>query len=130
MKPPNQIEENFIVLSPDKKAFVETADATLYERIDKAYQGFKGHELISCYEFESDWSSWEIHPHGDEVVILISGAVTFILQTESGENCVELKEQGQYVIVPQGTWHTAKTPVKSKLLFITPGQDTQHKKSD
>lgn len=127
MKLPNQIQRDFIVLSPDKKASVEPADATLYNRLDKKYNSFIGHELISSYEFESDWSSWEVHPHGDEIVLLISGEVEFLLGNESGEARVTLREQGQYLVVPKGIWHTAKTKCKSKLLFITPGQGTQHK---
>lgn len=127
MKKPNQIEKDFIVLSPDKKAFIEPADQTLYDRIDKTYNSFIGHELVSCYEFESDWPSWEVHPHGDEIVLLISGEVEFLLEEEAGETCVTLKEQGEYMIVPKGVWHTAKTQTRSKLLFITPGQGTQHK---
>lgn len=127
MKSPNQIEQDFVVLSPDKRASIEHANSTLYERLDKTYGDFSGHELISCYEFDSDWSNWEIHPHGDEVVVLMSGEVSFILHMEERDTSVKLSEQGQYVIVPKGIWHTAKTDVKSKLLFITPGQATQHK---
>ncbi len=61
------INQDFVVLSPDKSATIETADASLYQRLNQNYQGFKGHELISCHEFNEDWSSWEIHPNGDEV---------------------------------------------------------------
>lgn len=57
----------------------------------------------------------------------MSGEITFLLQTESGETSITLREQGQYIVVPKGIWHTAKTNCKSKILFITPGQDTQHK---
>ncbi|WP_037339699.1 cupin domain-containing protein [Saccharospirillum impatiens] len=126
MTAPNQIERDFIVLSPDKKAFIEPADDTLYKRIDETYNGFVGHELVACHEFESDWSSWEVHPHGDEIVLLMAGDVTFLLRTESGDSRITLREQGQYLVVPSGVWHTAKTACKSKLLFITPGQGTQH----
>lgn len=127
MELPKQISQEFIVLDTDKKASIETADSTLYERINQSYGDFSGHELISYYEFESDWPTWEVHPHGDEVALLMSGKITVLLETESGETSITLSEQGQYVIVPQGVWHTAKTNCKSKLLFITPGQDTQHK---
>ncbi len=127
MKRVNQIEEDFVVLSPDKKASIEHADETLYDRLDENYNSFIGHELVSSYEFESDWSSWEVHPHGDEVVLLISGEVEFILATEPSETCITLSEQGQYLVVPKGIWHTARTKRKAKLLFITPGQGTQHK---
>lgn len=127
MKLPNQIERDFIVLSPDKKASVEPADETLYDRLDEKYNSFIGHELISLYEFESDWSNWEIHPHGDEIVLLISGEVEFLLEVESGQSRITLREQGQYLVVPKGVWHTAKTNSKSKILFITLGQGTQHR---
>lgn len=127
MTSPHSIEKQFVVISPDKVASVERADATLYERLDANYSDFVGHELVSCYEFDSDWPSWEVHPHGDEVVLLLSGDVTFVLQTDSGEHCVNLNKQGQYVLVPRGVWHTARTNTASKLLFVTPGQGTQHK---
>lgn len=127
MTSPHSIEKQFVVISPDKVASVERADATLYERLDANYSDFVGHELVSCYEFDSDWPSWEVHPHGDEVVLLLSGDVIFVLQTDSGEHCVNLNKQGQYVLVPRGVWHTARTNTASKLLFVTPGQGTQHR---
>ncbi|MDO3383750.1 cupin domain-containing protein [Gilvimarinus algae] len=127
MTSPHSIEKQFVVISPDKVASVERADTTLYERLDANYSDFVGHELVSCYEFDSDWPSWEVHPHGDEVVLLLSGDVTFVLQTDSGEHCVNLNKQGQYVLVPRGVWHTARTNTASKLLFVTPGQGTQHR---
>lgn len=126
MNPPNQIEQDFIVLSPDKKATIEPADGTLYERLDKKYTNFIGHELISGYEFEADWPSWEVHPHGDEIVLLLCGEVTFVFKDNSNETCITLSQQGQYLVVPKGVWHTARTQFKSKLLFITPGQGTLH----
>lgn len=121
------ISKDFIVLSPDKEATIEKFSSGFYEYIDRKYKGFKGHELISAYEFDEDWSSWERHPNGDEIVILLTGQVTFILDTEAGERSVKLTEPGSYVIVPMGIWHTARTNVTSKMLFITPGEATEHK---
>lgn len=124
------IEKNFVVLSPDKQATAEQVDATLYERLDKNYDGFKKHELISCYEFCSDWPSWEVHPNGDEVVVLLAGQATILLRLDTGKTPVLLAEAGAYVVVPKGVWHTAQVPEKAKLLFITPGEGTQHQSSD
>ncbi len=121
------ILKEFVVLSPDKKATTEKYDSMLYNRLESDYDGFTGHELISCYEFDEDWSSWEIHPNGDETVILLSGQVSVILQLDQGEKTVELTEVGDYLIVPQNVWHTAKTQVKTTMLFITPGEGTQNK---
>lgn len=116
------IASDFIVLSPEKVATIEKLDSTLYERLNKNYNEFKGHQLISSYEFSEDWPTWEIHPKGDEIVILLTGQATFILQLDTGEKVINLEKKGAYVVVPRGTWHTAKITVKAKLLFITPGE--------
>tara|TARA_R110000751_G_scaffold55346_3_gene118793 strand:- start:126218 stop:126661 length:444 start_codon:yes stop_codon:yes gene_type:complete len=121
------IANEFVVVDPDKKATVEPVDPMLYQRIEKNYEGFKSHELISSYEFSCDWNTWEIHPHGDEIVLLLSGEITLILQLNGGQKSVTLTELGSYIIVPKGIWHTAKTIVPSKLLFITPGEGTLNK---
>ena len=127
MPSPLQIDSDFIVLSPDKRASIEKADKGLYERLDQRYNNFAGYELVACHEFESDWPGWEIHPHGDEIVMLLSGAVTFVLEREDGEERIALSGQGQYLIVPKGVWHTAEVTEKAKVLFVTPGEGTQHR---
>lgn len=119
--------DNFVVISPEKRAVVERNDSSLYERLGNEYSDFTGHELISAYEFGEDWTVWEMHPKGDEIVILISGKVHFHLQLESGEESLMLENSGDYVIVPQGVWHTAKVDAKARMIFITPGEGTQHK---
>ena len=121
------IERDFIVHSPGKQASVEKNDETLYERIDQKYGGFRGHDLVAAHEFSSDWNTWEIHPHGDEIVLLLSGEMTFLIKLPDGQKSVTLKEPCSYLIVPRGVWHTASTAVKSKVLFITPGEGTQNK---
>lgn len=121
------IETDFVVLSPGKRATVEPADAGLYERLDADYGAFSGHELIACHSFDGDWPTWEIHPHGDEVVILLSGDITLVLLQDEGEVGMQLSEPGSFVIVPANTWHTARTTVATKLLFITPGEGTRNR---
>jgi len=124
---PHSIEKHFVVLSPEKRASLEVADSSLYERLNNNYQGFKKHELISCFEFSENWSSWEIHPNGDEIVILLSGKVELILELKNEQKSVLLEHAGEYAIIPQNTWHTAKTNRSTKVLFITPGEGTEHK---
>lgn len=121
------IKNDFIVINSDKKATIEPYDQTLYQRLDKNYNNFVGHELVSCHEFEQDWTSWEMHPKGDEVIILLSGKATFVLDLPESNKCIELKEEGSVIIIPKNVWHTVKTKIKTKLLFITPGENTQHK---
>jgi len=123
------INKNFAVISPDKKVTVEAFDESLYQRIEKNHNGFKGHELVSCHEFDEDWTSWEMHPNGDEIVMLLSGQATLVLEIENGEKTISVEEVGAYVIVPRGVWHTVKTTIKTTMLFITPGEGTQHREA-
>lgn len=126
MTQPLNIEQDFVVMSPGQRVSVEHNDAGLYARLDSRFANFAGHELIACYDFSADWSSWEMHPHGDEVVILLSGTATLLVREATGNRSTELSQPGQYVVVKKGCWHTAKINSQAKLLFITPGQGTEN----
>lgn len=110
---------------------VDPVDVTpdLYPRLDADYDGFKGHVLVAEHAFEMDWGMWEIHPHGDEIVMLLEGEVEFRLRLPDGEQSVKLSQPSEYAIVPANTWHTAKTSKPSRVLFLTPGEGTQHRTS-
>ncbi len=122
-----QIETDFVVLSADKRATIEHWDDTLYERLNADYADFAGHELIACHSFDSDWPTWEIHPNGDEIVVLLEGEATFVLQVGDDTSELSLARPGEYVVVPRNTWHTAKIAGTAKMLFITPGQGTENR---
>ncbi len=47
-----------------------------------------------------------------------------ILDTDEGEQRVRLNTPGPFVIVPNGTWHTANVHAPTSMLFVTPGQGT------
>lgn len=61
---------------------------------------------------------------------LLSGAVEFILEFPEGNRHVQLHGVGSFVLVPKGTWHTARTGVESRLLFITAGEGTMHRQAE
>jgi mannose-6-phosphate isomerase-like protein (cupin superfamily) len=83
--------------------------------------------MISFAEFSSDWPTWEKHPAGEEVVMLLDGAVELALEQDGGETRVALDRPGQYVLVPADTWHTARPRRPTRMLFITPGKGTQNR---
>ena len=62
----------------------------------------------------------EMHPDGDEVLYLISGAVTVTLELAEGERRVDL-DAGNAIVVPQGVWHQITMREPGQLLNITPG---------
>jgi mannose-6-phosphate isomerase-like protein (cupin superfamily) len=88
---------------------------------------FHNEYLVTCHSFDADWPMSEMHPNGDEVVCLLSGAVTFVLELGDGSKEVELTSSGSFLVVPKGTWHTAKVRAPSQMLFITAGEGTQHR---
>jgi mannose-6-phosphate isomerase-like protein (cupin superfamily) len=122
-----QLQNTFAVIKPDLS--VETIDVspTLYQDLDARFDQFRSHQLVATYEFTEDWPTWERHPQGDEIVILLSGAATMLLQRESGQQFVEMAAPGEYVVVPRNTWHTARVRTATRMLFITPGEGTENR---
>lgn len=123
----HQITNEFLVLSPDQTATPVAVSPSLYQDLDSRFNQFKQHSLVAMYSFESDWASWEIHPKGDEMVMLIEGEITLVLDTATGEQSQQLSHAGDYIVIPKNTWHTARTSTLAKVLFITPGEGTEHK---
>ncbi|HEY3178614.1 MAG TPA: hypothetical protein VGL25_07015 [Casimicrobiaceae bacterium] len=64
---------------------------------------------------------------GDEIVCLLSGDVTMVLDRKGVEETIHLRDPGAFVIIPRATWHTARTSVSTKMLFVAPGEGTDNK---
>jgi quercetin dioxygenase-like cupin family protein len=117
----------FVVLQPDQRAALVENAPGVFEELDRRFNGFKGHVLVATFEFDADWPTWERHPAGDELVCLLSGKATLILDHDGAHETVELQSAGEYVLVPKGTWHTARTSVPTTMLFVTPGEGTENR---
>jgi catechol 2,3-dioxygenase-like lactoylglutathione lyase family enzyme/uncharacterized cupin superfamily protein len=92
---------------------------------DHAGDGDEG-RLVMIGGNEESWTSWERHPAGDEVVVLLSGRVTLVQEIAGREERIDL-EAGHAVINPRGTWHTADVHEPYQALFVTPGRGTEHR---
>jgi mannose-6-phosphate isomerase-like protein (cupin superfamily) len=68
----------------------------------------------------------EMHPDGDELLFLISGHVSVLLEGPDAQRVLELRP-GQAVVVPRGVWHRVLPNEPSQLLHITPGPGGQHR---
>jgi mannose-6-phosphate isomerase-like protein (cupin superfamily) len=83
--------------------------------------------IVALYRFEESWTSWEVHPNGDEVVCCIQGHMTLHQQLPDGtERSIDLGP-GDYAINPPGAWHTADTEGPVVALFITAGKGTENR---
>lgn len=124
------IESTFLRLRSDASIEPLPVDDTFWQRLGRGELGtFRNEYLVSLHEFDTDWSVWEKHPHGDEIVCLLSGAVTLVLERQAGPEYTELSEAGAFVLVPKGTWHTAMVRAPSRMLFITAGEGTESREA-
>jgi len=129
MPAPCHSVDTFVHLGPEGSAVALPVDDSFWERL--AAGGFDHlgpGRLVSSYAFSADWTNWEMHPAGEEVVVLLSGAMEFMLEAANGgHSTVALSEPGQFVLVPRGAWHTANIAGAATALFITPGEGTEHR---
>ena len=127
MTKPLDIARTFAVLAPDLGVRPVEVTPSLYADLDRDFGGFGGHTLVSCHDFTRSWSSWERHPAGDEIVMLLEGGARLRLDADGGEQVLLLEAPGSYVIVPRGVWHTADIDRPARLLFLTPGEGTENR---
>ena len=122
-----RLASNFVVLQDNLLADVVEVTPDLYERLDRDYGDFAGHVLVASHAFDDDWPTWEVHPAGDEIVILVSGDVDLVLAGAEEDDVIRMTEPGTFAVVPQNTWHTARIRRHSVMLFITPGEGTENR---
>ncbi len=106
-----------------------TGDLAWYEGYGarRATDGAEG-RLVSQFTFRENWDSWEMHPHGAEVVMCLAGSLTLHQETADGAISHVTLGPGEYAINPPGVWHTADVEGdEATALFITAGIGTQHR---
>lgn len=123
---PYALESTFLRLGTDSAMELLTVDEDFWPNIISGKLGdWKNEYLVGTYSFDADWQTWEQHPNGDEFLYLLYGGIDFVLESNGHEKVFELQESGSFVIVPKGTWHTAKVKSPSQILAITAGAGTQ-----
>jgi|SRR5215468_5939833 len=96
-----------------------------WQTIDQHTELLDG-RLMTAFRFNStaDWPHWEMHPAGDEIVCLTSGALDLVLDDGTAERIVELRD-GATCVIPRGVWHRAIVREPSRAVFITRAAGTQ-----
>jgi len=93
-----------------------------YEAVHAA-DGAEG-RLVSLHTFTESWDSWEMHPVGEELVVVVAGLLTLHQELPGGVETVGLRP-GQAVVNPAGVWHTADVATEATAVFVTAGAGTQ-----
>src|SRR3990172_751122 len=91
-----------------------------WQEIDNRPELHEG-RMVGVFRYTEDWKSWEMHPAGDELVYLLSGEVTLILDDDGSEKRIHMSAGTGY-LVPCGTWHRAEVRKPGCALHITRGK--------
>lgn len=82
--------------------------------------------LVGIVPHRKDWSQWECHVGGDELVVMLSGRCEMIQEIDGEQHSVVL-EPGQAMINPRGVWHTSNVQEPGQSLFIAAGRRTTYR---
>jgi mannose-6-phosphate isomerase-like protein (cupin superfamily) len=128
MSNPEDIRQTYLHFRDDGRADPVRVSESFWSELSagKLPQLEQG-RLMTAFAFSQPWDTWERHPTGEELVMLISGAATVVLEEDGRERAVELAAPGSYLLVPPNVWHTARTSVPTTMLFLTPGAGTEHR---
>ena len=121
------LASTYIQLRDGPDAIVVPVGKDFWARIAERTDLHEG-RLVMVGGQSTDWTNWEMHPAGEEVLYLLSGALDLVLQNQNndGERTVELRA-GRAFIVPRGTWHRGIVRSPYTILSITYGAGTRHR---
>jgi mannose-6-phosphate isomerase-like protein (cupin superfamily) len=125
VRPAFDLATTYVQLDDGPRASAVEVDDEFWQTIDRRSE-LQGGRLVGRFHNAQDWDIWEMHPAGDEVVCLLSGAIDVVLDDPDGERVVAL-EAGRTCIVPRGVWHRAIVREPGDTLHITRGEGTQHR---
>ncbi|CAN5534446.1 hypothetical protein BH20ACT2_BH20ACT2_16380 [soil metagenome] len=118
-----ELDTTYLHLDEDAEVATMAVGDDFWATIDQRSELERG-RLVGLFHYDADWPTWEMHPAGDEVVYLLSGAVDLVLDEAGTERVVALRARTAFV-VPRGVWHTARVGEAGAALHITAGAGTQ-----
>ncbi len=123
--PPFDLIGTYVHLEDGGAALPVAVGADFWPELMAGKRRYDG-RLVMAFRITEDTSHWEMHPQGEELLYLLSGAVDVVLEEAAGERRVPL-HKGTACLVPRGTWHRFEVRAPGELLFITAGEGTQHR---
>lgn len=115
----------YVVLHDGGRADTIALTPDFWDTIDQRRELEHG-RLVAVFPYDADWSTWEMHPNGDELVVLLSGAVDMVLEVDGHEKTVALRGN-EGIVVPAGVWHRAVVHRSGAALHLTRGSGTEHR---
>jgi mannose-6-phosphate isomerase-like protein (cupin superfamily) len=119
------LSRTYLCLAPSGSATTMDVTPDFWPTIGQRQELVEG-RLVAAFPCKADWRHWEMHPHGEEILVLLGGRLTMVFEEGASERQVEL-EQGRACVVPRGVWHRVIVREPGTLLGITYGRGTEHR---
>jgi len=117
-------QDDYVLLSTGGGATPMAGGAAFWAQPAAALDALGQGWLVAEFAVDADWPNWEMHPAADELVYLLAGTATLLLDGPGGVQAVPLQAPG-LVVVPRGVWHTAQVAGPCRFLHITMGAGTE-----
>lgn len=124
--PPFDLETTYLALDRQGGVAALPVGPEFWDTIDRNPALTAG-TLVGVYPLTGDWPHWEMHPAGDEVLVLLEGAATMIVRHRDGQEARHALQAGSTLVVPAGAWHRALVTAPGRLLALTYGAGTEHR---
>ena len=82
--------------------------------------------LVAVYDMHASMDSYEMHPEGDELHYIVSGAMDLMLLNDDGTETKVPMTAGTSAAVTRGVWHRFIVHEPARGLAMTVGRGTQH----
>src|ERR1700733_8412315 len=89
----------YVCLSPSGAASTIDVTPAFWATIGQREDLIEG-RLVAAFHCDADWTRWEMHPHGEEILILLTGKLTMVFD-EGGEERHVALEEGRACVVPR-----------------------------
>ena len=119
------LDTTYVHLDGNDDAVAIPVTETFWPELISGERDYDG-RLVTASHISEDISHWEVHPAGGELLIAMSGAFDVLLDEPDGVRRVAL-DGGRAFIVPQGIWHRLVVREAGDVVFITPGEGTDHR---
>ena len=120
---PIELTDTYVHLEAGPGVQIVPVDDQFWTTIDQRADLHTG-RLVMASVMSDDWDMWEMHPAGDELILVTEGTVR--VHVDHGEPPT-IVGAPNLVVMPAGTWHTMDIVEPARVVTITWGAGTEHR---
>lgn len=118
------LETTYLAIDGKGEVIPMPVTETFWQTIDASPAATRS--MLAVYPMAADWANWEMHPEGEEVLVLLEGHIEMLMDDGKQQTVAEMRA-GTTLVVPAGVWHRALVRAPGRLLGLTYGPGTEHR---